>query len=121
MKKNFPKALEPQIFISGHKNPDIDSLAAASALAVLRQRLGEGNYIPICPGVLNERAKYLYERFNITPPVCRNDVYIQVGDLISEVEAISGELSLFEAVSLLREKLKQTKNWLKVSFTRQLV
>lgn len=103
MKKNFPKALEPQIFISGHKNPDIDSLAAASALAVLRQRLGEGNYIPICPGVLNERAKYLYERFNITPPVCRNDVYIQVGDLISEVEAISGELSLFEAVSLLRE------------------
>jgi manganese-dependent inorganic pyrophosphatase len=103
MKKNFPKALEPQIFISGHKNPDIDSLAAASALAVLRQRLGEGNYIPICPGVLNERARYLYERFNITPPVCRNDVYIQVGDLISEVEAISGELSLFEAVSLLRE------------------
>ena len=103
MKKNSPKALEPQIFISGHKNPDIDSLAAASALAVLRQRLGEGNYIPICPGVLNERAKYLYERFNITPPVCRNDVYIQVGDLISEVEAISGELSLFEAVSLLRE------------------
>lgn len=103
MKKNSPKALEPQIFISGHKNPDIDSLAAASALAVLRQRLGEGNYIPICPGVLNERARYLYERFNITPPVCRNDVYIQVGDLISEVEAISGELSLFEAVSLLRE------------------
>lgn len=103
MKNKFPKALEPQIFISGHKNPDIDSLAAASALAVLRQRLGEGNYIPICPGVLNERARYLYERFNITPPVCRNDVYIQIGDLISEVEAISGELSLFEAVSLLRE------------------
>lgn len=64
-------------FISGHSNPDIDSPAAAAALAVLRGRHSDGHFIPICPGVMPERARYLFEKFHIKPPLRRNDVYIQ--------------------------------------------
>ena len=93
----------PRTFISGHRNPDIDSLAAATALAVLRRRHNEGEFIPICPGVFPDRAKYLFNRFNVTPPVSRNDVYIQIGDLMTAIPAVNGATSLFAAVSQLRE------------------
>lgn len=92
-----------QTWISGHRNPDIDSLAAATALAALRSRHGQGNFIPLCPGILPDRAKYLFDRFQIPYPVCRNDVYIQIGDLVSQVPVIRGGMPLFSAVEKLRE------------------
>jgi len=94
-----------QTFISGHRNPDIDSLAAATALAALRGRHQEGEFIPLCPGILPDRAKYLFDRFHIPYPVVRNDVYIQIRDLMSDVPEINGETPLFTAV----EKLRQTR------------
>ena len=63
------KLKNPSTFISGHRNPDIDSLAAAAALAALRSRHSDGHFIPICPGVLPERARYLFEKFHIKPPL----------------------------------------------------
>ena len=90
-------------FISGHRNPDIDSLAAAAALAALRGRHSDGHFIPICPGVMPERARYLFEKFHIKPPLRRNDVYIQVGDLLSDIPAVRGDLPLFTAVARLQE------------------
>ena len=46
-----------QTFISGHRNPDIDSLAAATALAVLRGRHQEGKFRPLCPGIMPDRQE----------------------------------------------------------------
>ncbi|MBE6364588.1 MAG: putative manganese-dependent inorganic diphosphatase [Lentisphaerae bacterium] len=92
-----------QTFISGHRNPDIDSLAAAAGLAVLRGRHGEGEFIPLCPGVLPDRAKYLFDRFQIPYPVSRNDVYIKIADLMSDVPLVGGDMPLFSAVEKLRE------------------
>ena len=94
-----------QTFISGHRNPDIDSLAAATALAVLRGRHQEGKFIPLCPGIMPDRARYLFDRFHIPYPVIRNDVYIQIRDLTSAVPEIKGDMPLFTAV----EKLRQTR------------
>ncbi len=39
-----------QIFVTGHRNPDIDSLASAAALAELRRRQGVANITAVCPG-----------------------------------------------------------------------
>lgn len=103
MKKKHDAFSGPRTFISGHRNPDIDSLAAATALAVLRQRHNDGEFIPICPGVFPDRAKYLFDKFHVAPPVSRNDVYIQIGDLMVDVPAVNGATSLFAAVSQLRE------------------
>lgn len=94
-----------QTYICGHRNPDIDSLAAAAALAALRSRHGEGKFIPLCPGILPDRAKYLFDRFNIPYPQCRNDVYIQVKDLAGNVPVVKGKMPLFSAVERLRETL----------------
>lgn len=103
MRKKIHRQRKEQTFISGHRNPDIDSLAAATALAVLRSRHSTGEFIPLCPGILPDRAKYLFDRFHIPYPVSRNDVYIQIADLMSNVPVVNGDMPLLSAVAKLRE------------------
>ncbi len=92
-----------RILVSGHRNPDIDSLAAAAALAELRRRQGVENIRALCPGVLPERAAHLFRRFKQTPPESRNDVYTRIRDVTTRVPAIPSGVTLFEAVAALRE------------------
>ena len=103
MRKRIVRKRDCQTFISGHRNPDIDSLASAAALAVLRSRQSNELFVPLCPGIMPERAKYLFDRFNIPAPVSRSDVYIRIGDLVSHVPEVKGGMPLFSAVEKLRE------------------
>ncbi len=88
--------------VSGHRNPDIDSLAAATALAELRRRQGNPAISAICPGILPDRAAYLFQRFHLTAPVVRNDVYVRVGDVMVPSPVIRSGTTLFDAVAELR-------------------
>ncbi len=92
-----------KILVSGHRNPDIDSLASAWALAELRRRQGAGDVVALCPGVLPDRAAWLFERFRLEPPEPRNDVYLRIRDILEPVPPVDGKLPLFEAVRLLRD------------------
>ncbi len=92
-----------RILVSGHRNPDIDSLASATALAELRRRQGCSNITALCPGVLPDRAAYLFKRFHLTPPPSRNDVYTRVRDVLTTVPAIRSGCTLFDAVGQLRD------------------
>ncbi len=93
-----------RIFVCGHRNPDLDSLAAAAALAELRRRQGAGNITAICPGALPERGRYLFEKFHVPPPVSRNDVYLRIGDIINRgIPAIAAGTPLLEAVKFLNK------------------
>ena len=91
------------IFVSGHRNPDIDSIAGAVALAELRRRQTGANIEALCPGVLPDRAAWLFKRFNMTPPPSRNDVYIRIADIMENVPLIRSGSTLFDAVAHLRE------------------
>lgn len=94
---------DPQIFVCGHRNPDIDSIAGAVALAELRRRQGYENVTALCPGILPDRAAYLLERFNVPAPQSRNDVYVRVRDIMENVPVINSGCTLFDAVGTLRE------------------
>lgn len=92
-------------YISGHRNPDADSVASAYALAELRRAQNpEADYVPVCPGVLPERAAHLFRRFGATPPQQRNDVHLRMKDLLSTAPVVLAGTSLFDAVNLLRER-----------------
>lgn len=92
-----------RIFISGHRNPDTDSIMSAYALAELRRRQHpEIDYIPICPGLLPERAAFLFRRFGVTPSAIHHDVFLRIRDLIRPVPAICAGTPLFDAVNTLR-------------------
>lgn len=93
-----------RIFISGHRNPDTDSIMSAYALAELRRRHHpEIEFVPICPGLLPERAAFLFRRFGITPPAVHHDVFLRIRDLLRPVPTIRAGTPLFDAVNTLRE------------------
>lgn len=92
------------IFISGHRNPDVDSIASAYVLATLRRRhFPHTKIIPICPGVLPERAAFLFKRFGLDAPEEHHDVFLRMRDLLRPAPAIEAGTTLFDAVNRLRE------------------
>lgn len=92
------------IFISGHRNPDVDSIASAYVLAALRRNhFPNTRVIPICPGILPERAAFLFKRFDLEAPEVRHDVFLRMRDLLRPAPAIEAGTTLFDAVNRLRE------------------
>ena len=89
-------------FVCGHRNPDCDSVMGAYALADLRRRTGLADVEALCAGRLPPRAKWVFDRFGLTPPVSRGDVYERVRDLIaSDVPVISAKTPLIDALRAL--------------------
>ena len=91
------------IFVTGHRNPDIDSIASSFALAELRRRQNpETKFLAICPGILPERAAYLFDRFRLRPPESRGDVYLRIADVMdSAIPTVSAGTAIMDAVRIL--------------------
>lgn len=69
------------IYVSGHKNPDTDSIASAVAYANLKRQLGKDNYLPVRLGEVNAETRFVLQRYNIPTPEFITSVKTQVGDL----------------------------------------
>ena len=69
------------IYVTGHRNPDTDSIVAAIAYAALRNAVGDREYVPACLGHISDETMRVLERFGYEPPMRLFDVYTQVRDL----------------------------------------
>ncbi|MCQ2436997.1 MAG: putative manganese-dependent inorganic diphosphatase [Clostridia bacterium] len=70
------------IYITGHRNPDTDSIVSAMAYAALRNALGDGNnYVPARLGHVSDETQMVLERFGFEAPKRINNVRTQVRDL----------------------------------------
>ena len=69
------------IYVTGHKNPDTDSIVAAMAYASLRNALGDREYEAACLGHVSDETHIVLERFGFKPPKRIYDMYTQVKDL----------------------------------------
>ncbi len=86
-----------KIYITGHRNPDLDSVCSATAYAVLKNTTDPDNsYIPVRPGHLSESAKRILSSLDITPPPYKRDIYPKVSDVMLTHSArvdVSGSLN----------------------------
>ena len=87
-----------RVYITGHKNPDLDSICAALAYANLKTRLDKSNeYIPVRCGHLGESTKRILNALGIEPPVYMKDVFPKVADVCLNVsERIEADAPLTE-------------------------
>ena len=69
------------IYVTGHRNPDTDSIVAAIAYAALRNALGDWEYVPACLGHISDETMRVLDKFGYEPPMRLFDVYTQVRDL----------------------------------------
>lgn len=70
-----------EIYVSGHRNPDTDSIVAAMAYAKLRNALGDREYKAVRIGALNDETKHMLDHFGFEPPEYIKSMRTQVRDL----------------------------------------
>lgn len=71
------------VYVFGHRNPDMDSIASAIGYAELKSRLDPGTmYLPVRLGECNPQTKWVLERAGVQAPELLNHVKIRVGDLM---------------------------------------
>ncbi|HYK86341.1 MAG TPA: putative manganese-dependent inorganic diphosphatase [Ktedonobacteraceae bacterium] len=92
------------IYVIGHKNSDLDSVASAYAYARLLQIQGEEEAIAARNGELKPEVRFVLERYSVDPPEHLDDVYLQVRDVMRRgVICARIDQSLLEAGQLLQE------------------
>ncbi len=69
------------IYVTGHRNPDTDSIVAAISYAALRNAVGDREYVPACLGHVSDETSRVLEKFGYEPPRRLFNVYTQVRDL----------------------------------------
>ncbi len=66
------------VYVIGHKNPDTDSVVAATAYAHLKRELGLGNVIAARAGKMSPQAEYVFERLGLPFPLYLPDLVPKV-------------------------------------------
>ncbi len=73
------------IYVTGHRNPDTDSIAAAIGYAELNQRLDPRNeYVPVRLGECNDQTRWVLERSGAAEPALLPHVMLRVKDVMRE-------------------------------------
>ncbi len=70
-----------EIYVSGHRNPDTDSIVAAMAYADLRNAMGDREYKAVRIGSINDETQMVLDRFGFEPPMYVKNMRTQIGDL----------------------------------------
>ena len=84
-----------QIYVTGHRNPDTDSVVSAMAYAALRNALGDRQYTAARLGHLSDETRAILDRFGFEAPLLIKNMRTQVQDLEFDVPPI-----LHEAVTV---------------------
>jgi manganese-dependent inorganic pyrophosphatase len=74
-----------RIYVTGHRNPDTDSIASAVGYAELKSRLDPRNeYVPVRLGELSEQTRWVLERSGAREPALLEHVMLRVRDVMRE-------------------------------------
>ena len=91
-----------KIYITGHKNPDMDSIAAAYSYSVLKNKIDPDNqYIPVALGAMNSISRSLFERLGIKSLDILKDTFSRVKDVCKRPTLIlEPEDPIYELVNM---------------------
>lgn len=93
------------VYISGHRNPDTDSICSAIAYSYLLNATNKYNAVPVRLGEINRETEYVLKRFGVEHPVLLKTVKQKVEDLnYDKVTVFSKDLTLKTAWFLLKQQ-----------------
>ena len=93
------------IYVTGHRNPDSDSIGAAFGYAEFKNKLGsEIPAIPVRLGAINSETQFILDYFGAKAPEYLETVKLKVGDLdIDTIDAVMPEVSLQSAWNIMKK------------------
>ena len=93
------------VYVTGHRNPDLDSVCSAYGYAALmNMQDGDNTYIPVRCGHLSESTRSILEKLDIEIPEYKRDVYPRVSDVMLNAEHKIGVDDPLTAVAAIYEK-----------------
>jgi manganese-dependent inorganic pyrophosphatase len=101
--------MKDYVYITGHKNPDTDSICAALAYAEFKNKTQNTQAIPVRLGDISRETKFILDYFGIEAPKLIDTVKVQVEDLkIDNIAPVSPEISIKMAWSLMKKNNAKT-------------
>jgi manganese-dependent inorganic pyrophosphatase len=89
------------IYVTGHRNPDTDSIASAIGYAELKRRLDPSNeYVPVRLGEVSAQTRWVLERSGATEPEFLAHVKLRVCDVMREGFPVARQGEPVRAVGL---------------------
>ena len=93
------------VFVTGHKNPDTDSICSALAYANYLFTIGRYNAVAVRLGEINKETEYVLNRFGVEVPALLETIRPKVEDLeYDRVTVFSKELTLKTAWALMKQQ-----------------
>lgn len=97
--------MKNKIYITGHKNPDTDSICSAIAYATLKSKRSNLEYEPIRLGDINLETQFVLDYFDVKPPKYMESVKVKIKDIeLDKAVCIPEKISLYKALQLIREE-----------------
>jgi Inorganic pyrophosphatase/exopolyphosphatase len=98
------------VYIIGHKNPDLDSVASAIGYQAYKQASGEGLFQAAVAGELSDEAVYVLDALGFEKPLWLKSVANTVEDLLDDqpLPHVHPETSLVELSRMMREQKIKT-------------
>lgn len=91
------------VYITGHRNPDSDSICAAIAYAEFKNKTGTSKYVPVRLGEINRETFFILSYFGVEEPQFIENVRLQVNDLnIDKIAPISSDITLKMAWNIMK-------------------
>lgn len=82
--------MTPRVYVSGHRNPDTDSIAAAVGYAELLNRLDpSGDYVPVRLGDVNAQTRWALDRSGAAEPDFMAHILLRARDVMQTEFATS--------------------------------
>ncbi|MGY0375176.1 putative manganese-dependent inorganic diphosphatase [Clostridium sp. JNZ J1-5] len=92
------------IYITGHKNPDTDSICAALSYAEFKNKSANVNAIPIRLGEVSRETQFALDYFGVEKPQYVDSLKARVRDLnMDKIPAVYPETSLKTAWSIMKK------------------
>ena len=92
------------IYVTGHKNPDSDSICAAIGYAEFKNKSGDIPAIPVRLGEPNQETQFVLNYFGVEKPKFLETVKLKVEDLeFDRIESVTPEISLKQAWHIMKD------------------
>lgn len=104
-KSKIPHNTERPVLITGHKNPDTDSICAAISYSRLKNKINNTDrYIPCRAGSPNAETSFVLDYFKVDAPLLLDNVKTQVSDIAyRKTPGVSKNMSLKQAYQMMRD------------------
>ncbi|MDD8048870.1 MAG: putative manganese-dependent inorganic diphosphatase [Thomasclavelia sp.] len=97
--------MKDTVYVSGHRNPDTDSICSAIGYSYLMNKINRYNAVPVRLGEVNRETEFVLKQFKVESPILLKTVQQKVEDLnYDKVTVFSKELTLKTAWYLLKEQ-----------------